>query len=246
MRHDVRLKTMEHGAQFRAFILRDNDRTGALDPILGVDHAWMAGPTFPSHSHVGFSAVSYVFADAETGLKNEDSIGTRNLIRPGGLHWTAAGAGIVHEEVPADDGKVAHLLQIFVNLPPSKQAAAPYALSLEPNDVPIVNMPGALIRVPLGAFGGATSPLTPPTKIRLLDITLDEAATLSIPVAARENAFIIPVKGTVAVDGTDYDANAALASAFSATTTGRTLAFSAPNGVAQFVVFSGIPAQDQD
>ena len=64
-----------------------------IDPFLGVDHAWISTPTFQPHPHAGFSAVSYLFLDSETGIDNRDSLGNRNHIQPGGLHWTAAGAG---------------------------------------------------------------------------------------------------------------------------------------------------------
>lgn len=241
----MRLNQMNHGSHFRASTLRDMDRTGAIDPVLGIDHAWMAGPTFPAHSHVGFSAVSYVFADAETGLLNEDSIGTRNLIRPGGLHWTAAGSGIVHEEVPAEPGKASRLLQIFVNLPPAKQSAPPFALSLEPEDVPVAELAGVRVRVPVGSFGDLNSPMAPPTKLTLIDASFDAGATLSIPVAAGENAFVVPVSGQISVNGLSYDAEGGEIPAFPASPEGQTLQLAAVGSRAQAVIFSGVPAHLQ-
>jgi redox-sensitive bicupin YhaK (pirin superfamily) len=77
--------------------------------------------------------VSYLFLDSETGIDNRDALGNRNLIQPGGLHWTAAGKGVVHEEVPAEQGKTVHMLQIFINLPQEHQADAPFAFgTLQP------------------------------------------------------------------------------------------------------------------
>ncbi len=73
------------GNHFRARSLRSAD-PALIDPFLGVDHAWISAPTFPAHPHAGFSAVSYVFADSETGIANRDSLGNRNVILPGGLH----------------------------------------------------------------------------------------------------------------------------------------------------------------
>lgn len=237
----MKLNRMEHGAQFRATALRDNGRTGAMDPVLGIDHAFMAGPTFPPHPHAGFSAVSYVFADAGTGLKNRDSIGTQNLIRPGGLHWTAAGRGIVHEEVPAEDGKTAHLFQIFVNLPAASQSAAPFAISLEPEDVPVVVLPGVRIRVPLGRFGDAHSPLDPPTQINLVDIELEAGASIEVPVVVGENAFVMPVRGRVAVNGDEYDADDMEIPAFPSTGAAQAILLEARGEAAQVAVFSGRP-----
>nr|CUV10899.1 putative 12-oxophytodienoate reductase [Ralstonia solanacearum] len=117
------LQRANHGSHFRAYLLRG--AAALIDPFIGVDHARMSAPTFPPHPHAGFSAVSYLFLDSETGIDNRDSIGTHNLTRPGGLHWTTAGRGIVHEEVPAETGKTVHSLQSFVNLPPQRRATAP-------------------------------------------------------------------------------------------------------------------------
>ena len=136
----VRMQRANRGSPFRAVRLHGAD-PAQLDPFIGIDHAWMSAPTFPPHPHAGFSAVTYLFLDSETGMANRDSLGTRNLIEPGGLHWTAAGRGVVHEEVPAVTGSTTHLLQIFVNLPRDRQTAAPFALSLASQDVPVGNDP---------------------------------------------------------------------------------------------------------
>jgi len=244
--HVLQLNQMHKGAHFRAATLRDKDRIGTLDPVLGIDHAWMSAPTFPRHSHSGFSAVTYVFPDAETGIKNEDSIGTRNLIRPGGLHWTAAGRGLTHEEIPAEAGRISHLFQIFIGLPASRQEAAPYALSLEPEDVPFVELPGVLIRVPLGQFATARSPLEPPTRINLLDVQVDAGAALTVPVGPGENAFVMPVRGRLTVNGIQYDADGSEIPAFSAIGNAQSISLEARHGSMQAAVFSGIPVRYQD
>lgn len=198
------LQRMNHGSQFRAFSLRGDQFASPIDPFLGVDHAWISGPTFPAHPHAGFSAVSYLFLDSETGIDNRDSLGNRNVIHPGGLHWTAAGSGVVHEEVPAEPGKTVHMLQIFINLPEDQQAQAPHAFSLEARDVPVVRLPGVKIRVPLGAFGEIASPLSLPTDVRLLDILLEAGSEAEIPIPDGHVAFVVPIDGEVTVDGQPF------------------------------------------
>ncbi len=246
MNHVLRLGQMHHGAHFRAITLGDNDRAGAPDPVRGIDHAWMSAATFRSHSHTGLSAVSYVFPDAETGLKNEDSIGTRNQIRPGGLHWTAARRGVVHEEIPAETGRISHLFQIFIDLPASKHTAAPYALSLEPEDVSIAELPGILIRVPLGEFGAARSSTYPPTLTNLLDVRRDSGATLTAPVAPGENAFVMPANGRLTAYCIEYDGNGTETAAFSASVNSPSISLEARHGRTQAAVFSGTPIRHQE
>lgn len=237
----AQLHRMNIGSGFRAYSLRGGEMAKPIDPFLGVDHAWMSAATFAAHPHAGFSAVSYLFLDSETGVNNRDSLGNRNLIQPGGLHWTAAGRGVVHDEVPAVTGKTVHMLQIFVNLAVERQGAEPFALSIEPQDVPVVHLPGVKVRVPLGSFGEARSPLHLPTEVFLLDISLDEGANLSVPVTEGHSAFIMPIFGSLVIDGQTFDANEPRLPVFPAQTTSREIALRAKDGNAKAVMFSGTP-----
>lgn len=237
----ARLQRMNLGSHFRATTLRGTEAAAPIDPFLGVDHAWVSAPTFPPHPHAGFSAVSYVFLDSETGIANRDSLGNRNLILPGGLHWTAAGRGVVHEEIPAETGKTVHMLQIFVNLARQKQGDAPSVLSLAPKDVPVVHRPGARIRVPLGQFGEVRSPLTTPTEVSLLDISLDDGAALSVPVAAGHSVFVMPIHGALAVDGQRFTGDELRLPVFTAEAAPRELTLAALQGGAKAVLFAGPP-----
>jgi hypothetical protein len=237
----ARLQRMNHGSHFRAYGLHGNEAAAQIDPFLGVDHAWMSGATFPPHPHAGFSAVSYLFLDSETGIDNRDSLGNRTLIRPGGLHWTAAGRGVVHEEVPAETGKTVHMLQIFINLARERQDAPPFALGLAPQDVPVVQLPGARVRVPLGSYGQTHSPLTPPTDVDLIDISLEYGSELIVPLAAGHNAFVMPIHGTVTVDGQRFDHDGPGLPVFAAQAEPRTITLHARQGSAKAVLFAGLP-----
>ncbi|MGO4810801.1 pirin family protein [Cupriavidus sp. 2MCAB6] len=233
------LQRANHGSHFRAYGLRGV--AALIDPFLGIDHAWMSAPTFPPHPHAGFSAVSYLFLDSETGIDNRDSLGTRNLIRPGGLHWATAGSGIVHEEVPAEAGKTVHSLQIFVNLAPERQYIAPFALTLEPQDVPVVQLPGAKVRVPVGRFRHARSPLTPPTEVTMLDISLEEGAELAVRIDSGHCAFVMPIFGTAMVDGQDFGRNDLKLPVFPAQDARCAITLQALHGSAEVMLFAGPP-----
>jgi len=238
MKHLAHLQRMSHGSQFHAFGLHAD---GLISPFLGIDHAWISGPTFPPHPHAGFSAVSYLFLDSQTHIDNRDSLGGRHEIQPGGLHWTAAGRGVVHEETPAQPGQTVHMLQIFVNLPADLQDEAPFALRLSPQEVPVVQLPGARVRVPLGAFAGVRSPLNPPTPVQLLDISLEPGAELNVPVEAGHTAFALPIHGEVVVGDQALDADGAPIPVFAAQAQGHTVRLQAPKGSAKLAFFAGQP-----
>ncbi|UCV17855.1 pirin family protein [Ferribacterium limneticum] len=236
----TRLHRANHCNHFRAYRLRGID-PAQVDPFLAVDHAWISAPTFPPHPHAGFSAVSYLFLDSETGISNRDSLGNSNLILPGGLHWTVAGRGVVHEEVPAAVGKTVHMLQIFINLPRDLQSAEPFTMSLSPQDITVVQLPGIRIRVPLGGFGESRSPLLPPTEVSLLDISLDDGAELSVPVAAGQSAFVMPIFGTLMIDGQRFDCNELRLPILPAQAEARTVKLLATQGNAKAALFAGTP-----
>lgn len=227
------------GTHFRAFGLRG--QAALIDPFINVDHAWMSAPTFPPHPHAGFSAVSYVFLDSETGIENRDSLGTHNLIRPGGLHWVTAGSGVVHQEDPAEAGKTVHALQIFVALPVDKQNMAPFPLSLEPGNVPVAHLPGATVRVPLGRFAQMRSPLMPPTDVTMLDITLEAGTELVVPIPPGESAFVMPIFGPALVNGRRVDREGLALPVFHAQADAQAVTLNAPHAVAKVMVFSGAP-----
>jgi redox-sensitive bicupin YhaK (pirin superfamily) len=236
----ARIQRANRGSHFRAYRLHGTNPS-QLDPFMGIDHAWMSAPTFPPHPHAGFSAVTYLFLDSETGIANRDSQGNSTLIEPGGLHWTAAGRGVVHEENPAVLGSTTHLLQIFVNLPRDKQNAAPFALSLAAENVPTVQRPGVQVRVPLGSFDGVRSPLTPPTDVTLLDITLEVGAELALPVAAGQRAFFMPIFGNAELNGESFGLDD-LGSPILPTATEATMhKLAAKAGGAKVAVFIGEP-----
>lgn len=237
----ARLQRLDLGSHFSASTLRGGAAAEPIDPFLGVDHARVSGPTFAPHPHAGFSVVSYLFVDSETGIANRDSLGNRNLILPGGLHWTAAGRGVVHEEVPAETGRTVHMLQIFVNLPRDRQGDAPYALSLAPQDVPVVQQVGARIRVPLGRYGQAQSPLAPPTAVTLLDISLDQGAELAVPVAAGDAAFVMPINGSLEINGLRFHSEEWRLPAYPAQPIPQTISLKSREGAASAAFFTGTP-----
>lgn len=196
----INIQKLNHGAGFRAHGLRGSDRE--MDPFLMVDHYWMSEPTFGPHPHAGFSAVTYMFDDAETGFLNRDSRGDSSEIRPGDLHWTIAGSGVVHDEVPVINGKTAHGLQMFVNLAAAKKHMPPGAIHVPRERLQVLTQDGgAEVKVAFGAYNDgsisrdATAEL--PTEATLLDVRLGAGQTFRYPVAVDYNAFVLIVRGTV-------------------------------------------------
>ncbi len=183
----------------------------ALDPVVLVDHFRMPTPTIAPHPHAGFSAVTYLFEDSEGTVNNRDSLGTSCRIEPGALHWTQAGRGMLHEEVPTVPGQAVQGLQIFVNSRAVDKDAAPAAFHLRSNDIPVVKTEaGVTVRVVQGEFAGQSSRLAAHTAVTLLDIHLPAASTVELPVPRGHRAFAIVVQGGLMTSDGEVAAHHAL------------------------------------
>ena len=177
-----------------------------LDPFIMVDHFRMSEAVFAPHPHAGFSAVTYLFDDSATGLVSRDSLGGEHAIPPGGLHWTLAGRGVMHDEFPAEPGREAHGLQIFINLPAAQKLRAPGVMRLAPEQM--------RHRAGLGwravqVFGGITEfPLPWPAALSVVD--LDAGASFDLELGASEQGFAIAISGNGQAGGLPLSAGRAL------------------------------------
>jgi redox-sensitive bicupin YhaK (pirin superfamily) len=172
-----------------------------IDPFLGIDSYTMPQPFFPPHPHAGMSAVSLMLPEAEAGFINRDSLGDHSVIRPGDLHWTQAGRGMMHEEVPEVNGKAARGLQIFVNMSRVNKQAAPAALKVKREDTPVIAFEGGQVRVVTGEFSGYSSPIAQDprwlTRVNLLDITVKPGMSVDVPVVVGDNSFFVMRTGSL-------------------------------------------------
>jgi redox-sensitive bicupin YhaK (pirin superfamily) len=185
-----------------------------MDPFIGIDSYTMPQPFFGPHPHAGMSAVTLMLPEADGGFINRDSLGDRSIIGPGDLHWTQAGSGMMHEEVPSEPGKAARGMQVFVNLSRANKWADPVAFHVDHRDMPVVHLEHGNVRVVAGEFDGHTSPIAQDrrwlTRVNMLDITLAPHASVNIPVKAGDHAFFVMRSGTLVANGKETSAQAAI------------------------------------
>jgi len=167
-------------------------------PIVVLDDFRVSAPTFGPHPHAGFSAVTYVFEDSKGDLRSRDSLGNDIVMGPGGIVWSQAGAGMMHEELPAQGGQELHGAQIFVNLSSKKKFAQPQILQLRRDDIPEWrNETGDRVRVAVGSFKGVSSPLVPAEPFGLLDVQLQRRIDFHLP--DDHNALLYVNQGEILV-----------------------------------------------
>src|SRR5262249_19075719 len=112
------------------------------------------------HPHINLATVTYLF---EGEILHRDSVGSEQLITPGGVNWMTAGRGIVHSErSPAaarKSGPRLHGLQLWIALPKEHEETDPRFEHHDTRDIPEVGRPGARLRVVAGKAYGARSPV---------------------------------------------------------------------------------------
>ena len=153
------------------------------------------------HPHIGLATVTYLFDGA---ILHRDSLGTAQRIVPGDVNWMTAGRGIVHSErTPAEligARYATHGLQIWVALPADREDAAPSFEHAPAATLPVVDLPGARLRVLLGAWGDARSPVTVWSPLTYVVAELAAGARLDVPRFQPERALYV-VDGELAVAG---------------------------------------------
>lgn len=172
-----------------------------IDPVLNIDWFEMRGPTFPAHPHAGFSAVTYLFEDSPNGFVNRDSEGEEHAIRPGGLHWSRAARGMVHEETPVADAGAVRGLQIFVNLPAVHQADAARGYPVTAEQVAVDLGKGIRRRTAVNGttLGSAVAAL--PAPVRIEEVAISAHASWRLDLPAAWGGILVVLDGAVSLEG---------------------------------------------
>ena len=184
-----------------SFSVKSVDLAGlrqSVSPLLVMDDFRVRGQPFGPHPHAGFAAVTYVFEDSSASLRSRDSLGNDFVVGPGGMVWSHAGHGMLHEELPADLRQELHGLQFFVNLQARNKVSPARVFQLLPHEVPVwTDESGTRVRVVVGSFRDRLSPLAPPEPFTLLDVAL--AADLQLESVEGNSSVVYVLDGSVRI-----------------------------------------------
>lgn len=230
---------MALNAGFQAASLDFSGSSEVANPILHIDHFRMSDLTFAPHPHAGFSAISYIFDDSAGEIRNRDSLGNDFVVGAGGMVWTQAGTGVVHDELPNIVGKAVHGLQIFVNLSAANKHRHPEVFRLDATQCPIMTeRDGTVVKVVSGQYAGVQSPLVTAEVIDLLDVSLVASWELDVP--EERNMVICVAAGAVRILDGNAIHNLKTDEAIAVHGTG-VLQFNAEDPATRVVILSGRP-----
>ena len=232
-----------HGGHFDVLRL-DLAAAGAMAyPVMMLDHYRMRGPTFAPHPHAGLSAVTYLFEDSPGGLRNRDSLQNDLFIEPGALVWTQAGSGIIHDEFPAELGKEARGVQLFINMSAANKLSPPAMFHVKRSDMPVpVDALGNETRVISGYYRGARASFRPKEVLDFFEVKAKGCWSYDVP--ANRNVLIYVLDGEVRVEvyaaSKKLSKHEALAASFDAPGALKVL----PTSQAKFLVLSGTDSRE--
>jgi redox-sensitive bicupin YhaK (pirin superfamily) len=202
----IALQARGNGGTFsvKSIDLRELGRRAS--PVVVFDDFRVRGKPFGPHPHAGFSAVTYVLEDSPGRLRSRYSLGNDIVVGPGGIVWTQAGSGVIHEEMPADSDLELHGVQIFVNLSARNKLSAPQVFWLESGEVPEWRgEAGDRVRVVVGSYEGVISPLVPIEPFVLFDVELQHAITFHLPSGHNALIHVREGKTTISAPGGDQE-----------------------------------------
>jgi redox-sensitive bicupin YhaK (pirin superfamily) len=175
------------------FIFFDQMGPVELDPGRGLD--------VRPHPHIGLATLTYLF-DGE--IVHRDSLGTVQEIRPGDVNWMTAGRGIVHSErtPQALRAKGVRLsgIQTWVGLPRRDEDAPPFFAHHPAGALPVIEQPGAQLRLVAGTLYGERSPVRAFSQMFYADAMLEPGARLLLSAEHEERAAYV-VDGTLEMTG---------------------------------------------
>ncbi|MDA8262738.1 MAG: pirin family protein [Actinomycetota bacterium] len=154
------------------------------------------GENIAPHPHIGLQTVTWLLSGE---LVHRDSLGSEQVIRPGGLNLMTAGGGVAHSEegVPGFVGSL-HGIQLWVAQPSSTRELSP---AFEHHDaLPEISLRNAAATVFVGDFGEAGSPARRDTEHAGVQLTLGVGKTL-LPLETSWEYGLIMLSGLAEAEG---------------------------------------------
>lgn len=146
------------------------------------------------HPHSGIATITLLL---EGDLRYEDTTGKAGVLPAGGVEWMRAGGGVWHDGAPLP-GARPRGLQLWIALPAAEENGAPESQYIAPQSVPQEGP----VRVVLGRYGKARSPVRAPAGVNYLDVRLKDGERWEYqPAAGHGVAWVYSYQGSLRAEG---------------------------------------------
>lgn len=168
------------------------ERAGQLNPLLSFVEDWMRSPGgYVEHLHQGFETVTLVY---QGQVSCTEAHGARVVLEAGDVQWVNTGRGVMHAEMAEGEGE-AHLIQLWLNLPADQKLLEPRGAHFPSATVPVVSRPFARVRVIAGDFEGERGIAKAGCGARVLDVSLEAGADLSLAIPSGHLGLVYVARG---------------------------------------------------
>ncbi|MBR9854939.1 MAG: pirin family protein [Algicola sp.] len=180
-----------------------------IGPFIFIDHM---GPTklgpnkymdVDQHPHTGLSTLTFML---EGEIMHEDSLGTKQRIKPGSVNWMTAGKGVTHTERTPEDMRngntfVAHGYQIWVALPKELEDMQPEFHHIDETDIPKWTDESAEFKLVAGEGYGKRSPVPVHSALFMVEVKNTETYALNVNGKLSGEIGICIVEGSIEACG---------------------------------------------
>lgn len=209
---DARTAALSTGLSVKRILPYRNKRM--VGPFIFLDHAGPVGVPAANlsamdvlpHPHIGLSTVTYLLDGQVT---HRDSLGVKQIIRPGEVNWMTAGKGISHSERFENPDLLAkahlEMLQTWVALPEKDEETDPSFINFSPDELPEFNDTGIWMRLIAGDAYGLKNNVKTHSPLFYIHQELALNAKTKLPTGYTERAIYI-IKGSIEIEHQTYKA----------------------------------------
>jgi len=190
-----------------------------------------AGMRVGPHPHIGLQTFTWMI---EGEVLHCDSLGNRQLIRPGEVNLMTAGRGISHSEESVGAHGGMHAAQLWIALPDAQRHGAP-AFVHHPK-LPTAALDGFGVTVLAGTAFGLRSPVALFSPLMGVDLAADGAARTRIALDPAFEHALLCLRGSARVDAQAIEPGTLLVAA-----PGREHCDLACDAAAQLLLIGGAP-----
>lgn len=210
------------------------------DPFLLMVEDWTPRGVFEPHPHRGMETVTYVL---EGHIHHDDNHGAQGSIGPREALWLTAGRGVVHNEIPGE-GEVAHILQLWVNLPGANKMVASRVQVLTDDQVPRRIENGVTARVFSGSSGATRAATRNYAEVTLVELEMEVGARFGQDLPAGYNAFVVVLSGAGTIGAAMDSVQGGDIAWLSRSDERSTVSFSAEPGGMTALLVAGLPLRE--
>lgn len=154
------------------------------------------------HPHTGLQTFTWMI---EGEVEHRDSLGNRQVIRPGQVNLMTAGHGISHTETTVEGERDLHAVQLWIALPHAHRHTDP-RFDHYPQ-LPQWNSQGIELTLLAGEFDGQRAPTLTFSELVGLDLRSADGGERALALRPDFEYALLPLEGDLEVDGESVPVN---------------------------------------